>query len=134
MIGNRDHLGNRCVSTRMTGGALRRPHVGNFAKRIVNISDTVKVVAILTARPGKREELKALLDGMVAPILEEAGNLRYDLWQDRSDCHRFVLDELYVDQEAVASHRATPHFQNYASAVGGLADRTALALDPAAVA
>ena len=118
----------------MTGGALRRPRLGNFAKRIANMSDTVKVVAILSARPGKREELKALLDGMVARSRDEAGNLRYDLWQDSSDSNRFVLDELYVDHAAVASHRATPHFQNYALAVGGLAERTALALDPAAVA
>ena len=94
----------------------------------------VKVVAILTARPGKRADLKALLDGMVAPSRQETGNLRYDLWQDQSDPDRFVLDELYADRDALASHRATPHFQHYASAVGGLAERTALALDPVAVA
>ena len=117
----------------MTGGALRRDRPGKFSQRISNMSH-VKVVAIFTAQPGKREDLRTLLDGMVAPSRDETGNLRYDLWQDRSDADRFVLDELYVDQEAVASHRATPHFQNYASAVGGLAERTALALDPAAVA
>ena len=71
---------------------------------------------------------------MVAPSRDEPGNLRYDLWQDQSDPDRFVLDELYVDQDAVAAHRAKPYFQNYASVVGGLAERTALALDPAAVA
>jgi len=118
----------------MTGGALRRPRPDNFAKRNANMSDTIKVIAILTARPGKREDLKALLDGMIAPSREETGNLRYDLWQDRSDSDRFVLDELYVDQAAVASHRSTAHFENYAAAVGGLAERTALTLGPAAVA
>ena len=118
----------------MTGGALRRPRPDNFAKRNANMSDTIKVIAILTARPGKREDLKALLDGMIAPSREETGNLRYDLWQDRSDFDRFVLDELYVDQAAVSFHRATPYFQNYAAAVSGLAERTALTLGPAAVA
>ena len=98
------------------------------------MSKQVKVVAILVSRPGKSGELRTLLDGMVAPSRAEPGNLRYDLWQDQTDSSRFVLDELYMDGGAVAAHRATPHFQNYASAVEGLAERTALALDPAAVA
>ncbi len=94
----------------------------------------VKVVAVLVARPGKGGELRVLLDGMVAPSREEPGNLRYDLWRDRADPDRFVLDELYADDGAVAAHRATPHFQDYASTIGDLAERTALVLDPAAVA
>lgn len=94
----------------------------------------VKVLAILVARPGKGGELRTLLDGMVAPSRKEPGNLRYDLWRDQADPDRFVLDELYADDDAVAAHRATPHFQSYVSAIGDLAERTALALDPAAVA
>ena len=98
------------------------------------MSSNVKVVAILTAQPGRREELRTLLDGMVAPSRNEVGNLRYDLWQDSSDANRFVLDELYVDQDAVGAHRATSHFQNYASVISTLAERTALTLYPAEVA
>ena len=98
------------------------------------MSKHVKVVATFAARAGKVGELRTLLDGMVAPSRNEPGNLRYDLWQDQTDPNRFVLDELYVDADAVAAHRATPHFQNYASAVESLAERNALALDPAAVA
>ena len=98
------------------------------------MSSNVKVVAILTAQPGRREELRTLLDGMVAPSRSEVGNLRYDLWQDPSDANRFVLDELYVDQDAVGAHRATSHFRNYASVIGALAERTVVSLDPACVA
>jgi quinol monooxygenase YgiN len=94
----------------------------------------VKVMAILTARPGKAAELRALLDGMVTPSRSEPGNLRYDLWQDPADPSRLVLDELYVDADAVTAHRATAHFQNYLSAISTLAERTAFTLDPAAVA
>ncbi len=61
----------------------------------------VKIVAVLVARPGKGGELRVLLDGMVAPSREEPGNLRYDLWRDRADPDRFVLDELYADDGAV---------------------------------
>ncbi|WP_267898284.1 putative quinol monooxygenase [Teichococcus wenyumeiae] len=55
--------------------------------------------------------MRALLNGMTAASRAEPGNLRYDLWQDQTDPGRFVLDELYVDGEAVAAHRATPDFQ-----------------------
>jgi len=93
----------------------------------------VKIVAILAAHPGRAEDLRALLDGMLAPSRAEAGNLRYDLWQDQADPNRFVLDELYVDAAAVAAHRATPHFQAYLSKINDLASRTALVLDPLAL-
>jgi quinol monooxygenase YgiN len=97
------------------------------------MSNHVKVMAILVARPGKGGELRSLLEGLIAPSREEPGNLRYDLWQDQTDPNRFVLDELYADGDAVAVHRATPHFQAYVAAINDLAERTALVLDPAAV-
>jgi quinol monooxygenase YgiN len=45
-----------------------------------------------------------------------------------------VLDELYTDTGAVASHRATPHFQNYLARIGDLAERTAVVLQAVDVA
>ena len=98
------------------------------------MSRHVKVIAVLRARPGKGEELRTLLGGMVDPSRKEPGTLRYDLWQDQTDPDRLVLDELYADDGAVAAHRAGPHFQAYLSAISNLAERTALVLDPAAVA
>lgn len=98
------------------------------------MSNQVKVMAILVARPGKGGELRSLLEGLIAPSRKEPGNLRYDLWRDQTDPKRFVLDELYADDDAVAAHRATPHFQTYVSAINDLAERSALVLDPAAVA
>lgn len=97
------------------------------------MSKPVKTVAILVAQPGKADELRALLDGLVTSSRAEPGNLRYDLWQDRSDPDRFVLDELYAGPDAVAAHRAAPHFQHYASVIASLAERIALTLDPVTV-
>jgi quinol monooxygenase YgiN len=94
----------------------------------------IKIVAILTAKSGKTEALRGLLDSMLASSRAEPGNLRYDLWADQAEAGRFVLDELYRDAEAVAAHRASPHFQAYLSTIGDLADRTALTLDAVAVA
>lgn len=98
------------------------------------MTTTVKIVAILTARPGQAEALRALLDGMLAPSRAEAGNLRYDLWRDQADPNRFVLDELYADNDAIAAHRASPHFQDYLSRINDVAERTAVVLDPVAIA
>lgn len=77
------------------------------------MSDEVKIVAVLTAKPDAADRLRLLFDGMLEPSRAEPGNLRYDLWQDQSQPGRFVLDELYRDADAVAAHRATPHYQAY---------------------
>ncbi len=98
------------------------------------MSTPVKITAILTAKPGRTEELKALLFSLVAPARAEPGNLRWDIWQDQAGPGRFLLDELYVDNAAVAAHRDTPHFKAYLAIINDLADRTALVLDPAQVA
>lgn len=119
----------------MTGGALRaRPAASTHRKGTNTMPDHVKIVAILTARPGRAADLRTLLDSMTTPSRAEPGNLRYDLWQDRIDPARFVLDELYADDAAVAAHRASAHFGSYLSMIDDLAERTAVTLDPASVA
>ncbi len=60
----------------------------------------------------------------------ETGNLRWDVWRDQADPTRFVLDELYIDNAAVAAHRASPHFAAYLARIGDLAERTAWVVDP----
>jgi quinol monooxygenase YgiN len=89
-----------------------------------------KITAILTARPGKAAELKALLVGMAPHCRAEPGNLRWDVWRDTSNEDRYVLDELYRDAVAVEAHRNTPHFQAYLAKIPELADRTAVVSEP----
>jgi quinol monooxygenase YgiN len=119
----------------MTGGALRwRLAEPLPSKGSKPMSNPVKITAILTARPGQTGALEALLFGMTTPCRAEPGNLRWDVWRDQAEPGRFVLDELYVDNDAVAHHRQTAHFKDYLSKINDLADRTALVLDPAEVA
>ena len=98
------------------------------------MNDAVKIMARLTAKPGKAAALRTLLEAMIAPSRAETGNLRYDLWVDQAAPGRLVLDELYTNQAAVEAHRATPHFQHYLSHINELAERAALTLSPVAVA
>lgn len=94
----------------------------------------VKITASLTAYPGKADELIALLLGMAPHCRAEAGNLRWDIWRDQAAPDRYVLDELYRDSGAVAAHRLTPHYQVYLARIPMLAERSALVLQPVAVA
>lgn len=98
------------------------------------MSNPVKIIATLVAKPGKADALRALLDELVAASRAEPGNLRYDLWQDSEEPNRFVVDELYRDDAAVAAHRASSHYQTYGPQLGELADFGILVLNPVALA
>ena len=90
----------------------------------------MKTTALLKARPGKAGELVNLLRALASHSRSEPGNLRWDLWQDQQDETTFIIDELYKDIDPVEAHRATPHFQNYASRINELASRTAVTSRP----
>ena len=90
------------------------------------MSARAKTVAILTAKPGREAALEALLRALAAASRAEPGNLHWQIWRDREDARRFVLDELYRDDAAVAAHQATPHFQDYRARIGDLAERLAI--------
>ncbi|WP_025291084.1 putative quinol monooxygenase [Sphingomonas sanxanigenens] len=97
------------------------------------MSHPVKITATLTALPDRAGALQALLTDMAPHCRAEPGNLRWDVWQDQAQPGRYVLDELYVDGDAVAAHRQSPHYLHYLSRVPDLAERTALVCDPVAV-
>jgi quinol monooxygenase YgiN len=94
----------------------------------------VKITAVLTPKPGQAAALQAMLFEMAPHCRAEPGNLRWDVWLEQGQGGRFVLDELYRDNAAVAAHRETPHFKAYLGRVNDLAERVALVLDPARVA
>ena len=41
----------------------------------------------------------------------EPGNVRFDVLQSADDPTRFVLVEMFRDDEAAAAHKNTPHYQ-----------------------
>lgn len=42
--------------------------------------------------------------------IQEKGNLRFDVLQDPDIPTRFYIYEAYVDEQAVAFHKTTPHY------------------------
>ena len=89
-----------------------------------------KTIAFLTAKPGQEAALESLLRNLAKASREEPGNISYELWRDRDEPRRFVLDELYKDDEAITQHRATPHFQDYLARIGDMAERQAVVGHP----
>ena len=69
------------------------------------------VVATFQARPGKENELRAALTGLLAPTRKEAGCLSYDLHQLPDDPLRFLFYETWASQEAIGAHMQMPHIQ-----------------------
>lgn len=67
--------------------------------------------------PERREEfLAAIAVNAEASVRDEPGCLRFDVCSVESDPHRFVFYELYRDAEALAAHRAAPHFAEWRAA------------------
>jgi len=98
------------------------------------MSTQANTVAILTAKPGMERELETLLTELAKASRAEPGNLRWDIWRDRDNPGRFVLDELYRSDEAVQAHRETPHFKTYLAHIADLADRLSVVGHPLDVA
>ena len=70
---------------------------------------TVHVIARHVAKPGKEEELKAVLSALIAPSRREIGCYQYDLLRNPSDPRDFCFVERWEDTEAFEQHSASAH-------------------------
>jgi quinol monooxygenase YgiN len=70
----------------------------------------VRVIARFAARKGKEDQLRALLQSMLAPTHAESGCKSYELYESDSS-GRFYLSEVWDSQAALDQHAATPHFK-----------------------
>ena len=79
----------------------------------------VRVIARFVALKGKENQLRALLQGMLAPTHAEPGCKAYDLYESNSK-GRFYIYEIYESQAALDQHAASPHFKHLEQTVGDL--------------
>lgn len=66
------------------------------------------------------EHREAFLEASLAnarATVEEPGNLRFDVLQQRDDPNRFVLYEVYRDEAGMEAHKATPHYARWRDTV-----------------
>jgi quinol monooxygenase YgiN len=69
----------------------------------------IDVVAHLHALPGREAELRAVLEGFVAPTRQEQGCLRYDLFVDLDHPTKFTFIEEWASREDLVRHSQSAH-------------------------
>jgi len=80
----------------------------------------VSIIAKITAQPGRRDEVAAVLSGVLTHANEEPGTLAYSLHADGADDDVLWMYELYADQQALTDHSQTETFKALGGAVGAL--------------
>ncbi|MBP0453745.1 MULTISPECIES: putative quinol monooxygenase [unclassified Kitasatospora] len=73
------------------------------------MSQRITAVAVLRARAGREEEMRAQARSMVEPSLAEPGCLSYRNYVDPDDPRAWVVLEEWESREAFEAHLASPH-------------------------
>ncbi|MGR5232605.1 putative quinol monooxygenase [Vibrio sp. WZ-1] len=80
----------------------------------------IHLTAAFHAKPEHALQLKQALEAMLEPTRNEAGCLRYQLFQDKNDSTQFLFQEQFADQAAFDQHCKTEHFQTLLASLDGL--------------
>jgi len=79
----------------------------------------VQVIARAVAREGKEDDLRTLLQSMLAPTHLEPGCELYELYESDAE-GRFYFYEIWESQTALDEHAATPHYRHLQQTLGEL--------------
>ena len=71
----------------------------------------VVLVANWVAREGEEERVLAVLEQLAPASRAEPGCLHYQPCRDRDDPRRFLIFEVYADEDAVQAHGESEHFR-----------------------
>ena len=101
----------------------------------------IHVLAFITAKPGRRDDILAAFRDNMAAVRAEAGCLGYEPVVDAGagpagfasfGPDTFVVIEKWASMEALQAHAAAPHMKAYAARVKDLtANRAIHVLEPA---
>jgi len=78
------------------------------------------VVAEMQAQPGKEEALRRAVLALIEPTRKEDGCVQYDLHVHSNDPARFVFYENWTSQAHLDRHAASPHIQEFRTAIADL--------------
>jgi quinol monooxygenase YgiN len=100
----------------------------------------IYVLAVITAKPGQREDILKAFHANSPTVRAEAGCIEYRATIDAENAppmqtpygdDTFVVVEKWEDMEALKAHAAAPHMAAYAAATKGwVASRTIHVLSP----
>jgi quinol monooxygenase YgiN len=74
-------------------------------------TEVLTLVVMFKARPGKENELRAVLTDVLAPTRRESGCLNYDLHVSPEDPAKFLIHENWASKAHHRAHHDSPHIQ-----------------------
>lgn len=77
------------------------------------LSQSIRIVAEVTAHPGRAEELWRNLAELVEPTRREAGNISYDILQDLDNPDHFLFHEEWESRAHFERHLEAQHVADY---------------------
>ena len=84
--------------------------------------DSLRVVARITARPGRKDEVRELLRALVGPTRREPGCVSYELLHNQEDPSDFTFIEEWTSAAALDAHLNSPHIQSLPPEFDEMAD------------
>ena len=81
----------------------------------------IVVMAELSAKENREDELIALAEALVEETLKEEGNIDYKFLKSLKDGN-FIFVEQWESVEALSKHMASPHFQLFSKESADLAE------------
>ncbi|WP_026694722.1 putative quinol monooxygenase [Peribacillus kribbensis] len=73
----------------------------------------ITINAILKAKQGEEEALRAAMIKVLEPSRSEAGCIQYTLHESEEDAGVFVFYEKWKDDAALQAHIQSPHYVEY---------------------
>lgn len=95
----------------------------------------IHVIAIITTKPGKREEVLSEFYKIIAPVMAEEGCIEYGPTIDAADApssqtpvgpNTFVVVEKWTSLSTLDAHSKSAHMRAYGEKVGHLIDDRAI--------
>ena len=77
----------------------------------------IATLVFVNVVPGQEDAFAAITAYNHENSRKEPGNVRFDVLHDRKDPSRFVLYEVYRDEEAAAAHKETEHYKKWRETV-----------------
>ncbi|QWC85150.1 antibiotic biosynthesis monooxygenase [Nocardioidaceae bacterium] len=91
--------------------------------------ELLTVVAYMNAAPGKADELREGLKGLIDTTLAEEGCINYDLHESIEKPGWFTFYENWESEAHLDAHLAAPHLVEFASRIPELLDEDGLSVN-----
>ena len=78
----------------------------------------ITIIAMFELKPECVDTFKGLAAECIEASRKEEGNVSYNFSAGKEDKNKYFFVEVWKDDDAIASHNASAHFQKFAGAFG----------------